>query len=87
MIVDAIIYFIDRNCVVRNFSKELYVYLANKFRSTPAGVEITIRKTIVSAYKAQNKNFPFDHCPTVKEFFNYAVSQLYDEVISTKVIN
>lgn len=87
MIVDTLIYFIDRNCAVRNFSKELYVYLANKFRSTVAGVEITVRKTIKNAFIHRNENFPFDHCPTIKEFFNYAISQLYDEVISTKVVN
>jgi len=87
MIVDTLIYFIDRNCSVRNFSKELYIYLANKFRSTVAGVEITVRKTIRNAFILKNENFPFDHCPTIKEFFNYTISQLYDEVISTKVVN
>jgi len=87
MIVDTLIYFIDRNCAVRNLSKELYVYLAHKFCSTVAGVEITVRKTIKNAFMNKKDNFPFDHCPTIKEFFNYTISQLYDEVISTKVIN
>ncbi|NCB48640.1 MAG: hypothetical protein EOM55_03370, partial [Clostridia bacterium] len=87
MIVDTLIYFIDRNCAVRNFSKELYVYLAHKFCSTVAGVEITVRKTIRNAFINKKENFPFDHCPTIKEFFNYTISQLYDEVISTKVLS
>lgn len=85
MIVDTLIYFIDRNCAVRNFSKELYVYLAHKFCSTPAGVEITVRKTIQNAFLNKTENFPFEHCPTIKEFINYTISQLYDEVISTKI--
>jgi hypothetical protein len=85
MIVDTFIYYIERNCAIRNFSKELYIFLAHKFGSTVAGVEMTMRKTIKNAFKEGNKNFPFDHCPTIKEFFNYTISQLYDEVISTKV--
>lgn len=87
MIIDTLIYFIDKNCAVRNFSKELYVYLAHKFCSTVAGVEITVRKTIRNAFLNNNGKFPFDHCPTIKEFFNYTISQLYDEVISTKIVN
>lgn len=87
MIVDSLIYFIDRNCAIKNFSKELYVYLANKFTSTIAGVEITIRKTIKRAFLCSKPAFQFDHNPTIKEFLNYTISQLYDEVISTRVQN
>lgn len=82
MLIDIIIYYIQKRCVVRKLSQEGYVALAHKYCVTSASIELSIRKAIRVASNNKEK-FPVDCVTTNKGFIIYAVSQLYD-VLSQK---
>ncbi len=85
IMIDAIIYILSNDCIVKKLNKDLYVYLANKYNKKISCVEMNIRKSIKMAYE-RGKNFPFEYCPTNKEFITYATTELYDKIFVKKVI-
>ena len=68
-------------------NKELISYLeeAFKYDKKVSCIEMNIRKSIKMAFE-RNKNFPFNYCPTNKEFISYAVTELYDKIFIKNVI-
>ena len=85
IMIDAVIYLMSNNCIVRKLNKDLYVFLANKYNKKVSCIEMNIRKSIKMAYE-KNKNFPFLYCPTNKEFITHMITQLYDKIFIKKVI-
>lgn len=83
MLIDTIIYYIQKKCVVRKLSKEVYVILSHKYAVTPACVELSIRKAIQNACKIEDK-FPENCAVTNKGFIVYSVSQLYDKLVNVE---
>ena len=84
-IIDSIIYYAERKGVIKNFNKEVYIYLSNKYRATTTCVELSIRKAIKKASLKKDK-FPKIEKLTNKGFITYAISQLYDNLIENRVI-
>ena len=85
IMIDAIIYILSNNCIVKKLNKDLYVYLANKYNKKISCIEMNIRKSIKMAFE-RSKNFPFEYCPTNKEFIAYTTTELYDKIFVKKVI-
>lgn len=85
MLIDGIIYVLSNKGVIKNLNDNVYSYLAIKHNKTISSVEMNIRKAINMAYN-KNHNFPFDHCPTNKEFIIFAVTELFDKIYIKKVI-
>ena len=83
MLIDTIIYYVQKKCIVKKLSREAYVLLAHKYSVTPACVELCIRKSIHNANKNVNK-FPQGCAVTNKGFIVYSVSQLYDFLTTLK---
>ena len=85
ILIDAIIYVLSNKGVIKKLTEDVYSYLAIKHNKTISSIEMNIRKAINMAYN-KNNNFPFDHCPTNKEFIIYAVTELFDKIYIKKVI-
>jgi len=85
MLIDSIIYVLSKNCLIKSLHKDLYVYIASKYKREVYSVEIGIRKAVKLAY-SRNERFPFEHCPTNKEMITYASTQLYEKIFAKKVI-
>lgn len=81
MLIDAVIYYIQKKCIVKKLSKEAYVLLSHKYSVTPACVELSIRKAIQNASKLEEK-FPKGCAVTNKGFIVYAVLILYDYLLN-----
>lgn len=85
MIIDAIVYIMSNKGIIGKLNDDLYAYLALKYNKKISCVEMNIRKSIKIAYE-RSKNFPFDYCPTNKEFITYAVRELFDKIYLKNVI-
>ncbi len=79
MLIDAINYYIQKRCILRKLSKEVYVTLAQMYCVSITCVELGIRKAIRHAVANKDK-FPLGENVTNKGFITYAVSQLYDRL-------
>lgn len=85
LLVDAFVYFISNNCIIKNLGGTLYPFLANKYKIKIASVEMRIRNTISIAFKRSTR-FPFEHCPTIKEFITHTLTQIYEKLYTNEVI-
>ena len=85
MMIDAIVYIMSNKGVIGKMNDDLYAYLALKYDKKISCVEMNIRKSIKIAYE-RSKNFPFEYCPTNKEFITYAVRELFDKIYLKNVI-
>lgn len=85
MLIDAIAYLYANNCIMKNLNNDIYVYLANKYEKKVSAVEMNLRKSITLAH-ARNRNFPFKHSPSNKEFIIYTITELYDKMYANIVI-
>ena len=85
LMIDAIIYIMSKNGVIGKLKDDVYAYLSNKHDKSVPSIEINLRKTINMAFN-KNKNFPFDYCPSNKEFIAYAITELYDKLFIKEVI-
>ena len=83
MLIDIIIYYVSKRCVVKKLSKEGYLAIAQKYCVTPACVELSVRKAIRIAM-ASKERFPIPGATTNKGFIIYAISQLYDSLCQKK---
>lgn len=79
MLIDTINYYIQKRCILRKLSKEVYVELAQRYCVSVTCVELSIRKAIRHAV-ANKEKFPLGENITNKGFITYAVSQLYDNL-------
>lgn len=77
MLIDTIIYYIQKKCIIKKLSQEVYILLSHKYSITIACVELSLRKAICNAVKEKDK-FPKCCSKTNKGFIVYSVSQLYD---------
>jgi len=85
MIIDAVIYVLVDDCVMKSLSNDIYPYLANKYDKKVTSIELDMRKAISLAY-ANSKNFPLDYCPSIKEFLRFMVKEISNIIFSKKVI-
>lgn len=85
MMVDAIIYIMSKRAIVGSLNEDIYVFLANKYNKKVSCVEMNLRKSIRIAFE-RGENFPFEYCPTNKEFLNFAITELYDKIFIKDVI-
>ncbi len=86
VLIDVFIYYLTNNCVVKNLTKTLYPFLANKYKTSLNTIELQIRLSIEQAFRSK-KMESFASCPTIKEFINYSLTQIYNRVYSKRVIN
>lgn len=85
MMIDALVYIMSNKGVITKLNDDIYAYLAIKYDKKVSCIEMNIRKSIKMAFE-RNKNFPFNYCPTNKEFISYAVTELYDKIFIKNVI-
>lgn len=84
LLIDSIIYFLSKKSFSVSLSKSLFPYLALKYKVKICAIEMRIRSSIITASKS--KKFPFEKCPTIKQFISYVITQLYSQVYSKEVI-
>jgi len=82
ILIDSLVFLLSKNQFSVCLGNCLYPYLVSKYKLKVYAIEMRIRNAILIASK--NKNFPFDKCPTIKQFISYAFTQLYGKVYSTK---
>lgn len=85
LMIDAIIYIMSRKGVIGKLKDDVYLYLSNKHNKSIPSIEINIRKAINLSFN-KSKNFPFDYCPSNKEFIAFVVTELYDKIFIKDVI-
>lgn len=85
LIIDTLIYCLSKKDFSTNFSKNVFPYLASKYKVKISAIEMRIRSAISTASKRDK--FPFDICPSIKQFTNYALTRIYSKIYSKGVIN
>lgn len=84
VLIDSLAYMLSQNNFSVCLGKGLYPYLASKYKVKIYAIEMRIRNAISIASKS--KKFPFEKCPTIKQFINYSFTQLYGKVRPTKAV-
>ena len=85
MLIDALVYIMSNKGIIGKMNDDLYAYLAIKYDKKISCVEMNIRKSIKIAFE-RSRNFPFEYCPTNKEFITFAVRELFDKIYIKNVI-
>ena len=86
IMVDSIIFYIATNSYIKNLNKTLYPYLSNKYLISIPSIEMRLRTVIKSAYNKNKLNGFFSKNPTIREFINFSLTQVYSKIYSKEVI-
>lgn len=84
LLIESIIYFLSKKSFSISLNKTLFPYLASKYKVKICAIEMRMRSSIILASKSSK--FPFEKCPTIKQFISYVITHLYSQVYSKEVI-
>lgn len=80
ILIRGISFYLTNNSYIKCLKKTLYPYLANYFVTTECNINMCLRTAIKGAYKNNKINGNFNYCPSIKEFFVFATTQLYGKM-------
>ena len=86
LLIDAITFYLSQHGDVKSLSKNLYPFLALKYKLNNCTLEMRLRNAICMASK-NSTNFPFKDCPTIKQFLIHSIAQVYERIYKNSVIN